>query len=176
MLRCASTLMACVDPSTVPPGTDSGPAGVGRRIGLAVDSEGNGVPSRDARARIALIDDDDELVSTLRALLVEEGGYEILVCTEGDHAYDFVREHRPDLVLLDISLGSTVTGWSILELLTYDADTQHIPILVLTGTASTIENLPIARIFGIKVVAKPFETDRLLESIEIALAGDVPLA
>jgi len=106
----------------------------------------------------------------LREVLGSEG-YEVLDCTEGDQAYDFIREQRPDLVLLDIGLGGTVSGWSVLELLTFDADTRQIPVLILTGTANTIEQLSIMPFFGIRVVTKPFEMDLLLTSIRTALTA-----
>ena len=56
------------------------------------------------RARIALINDDTTFLDLMRDLLEASEGYDVLICKEGDNAYLFVKEQRPDLVVLDIRM------------------------------------------------------------------------
>ena len=122
-------------------------------------------------ARIALIDGDEALVRVLRELLESVGGYEVLACTKGGCAHDFVRAHRPDLILLDVHrLGGEPMGWNVLDLLTLDGETRGIPVLVLTADPEDIRDQPILELFGIKVLTKPFGADVLLEGVRTALA------
>lgn len=123
-----------------------------------------------AAARIALINDDTTYLELMHDLLATEEGYEVLICKENDNAYEFVKEQRPDLVLLDIRMGGQEAGWTILELLTLDPATRPIPVIVCSAA---IENLrahePLLQKFGLDVLPKPFDLEVLLEKVQSAL-------
>jgi two-component system response regulator GlrR len=123
-----------------------------------------------AVARIALINDDTTYLELMHDLLATEEGYEVLICKESDNAYRFVKEQRPDLVLLDIRMGGEEAGWMILELLTLDPETRSIPVIVCSAA---IQNLrahePLLKNFGVDVLPKPFDLEVLLEKVQSAL-------
>ena len=123
------------------------------------------------RARIALINDDTAFLELMRDLLGAEEGYDVLICTEGDRAYAFVKEQRPDLVILDIRMGGEEVGWTMLELLTLDPQTRPIPLIVCSAAIRELqEHEPLLRRFGVEVLPKPFDLDALLQKVEAALA------
>src|SRR3954464_7589156 len=95
-------------------------------------------PSR-AHPLIAVINDDRDFLDLLEQLLEEEG-YEVVLRREWDGAYGFVKEIRPDLVLLDIVLGREERGWTILELLTLDPATRPIPVIVCTAALRSLQD------------------------------------
>ena len=122
------------------------------------------------RGRIALIDEDTALLSLLHQLLAQFEGYEVLICTEGDQAYRFVQEHRPDLVVLDVRMGGEEAGWAILEALIGDAATRPIPVIVCSAAGRDLqERAPQLRERGVDVLAKPFDVDVLLERVTVGL-------
>jgi DNA-binding response OmpR family regulator len=122
------------------------------------------------RARIALINDDTAFLGLMRELLQEIEGYEVLICKEGDKAYDYIKEQRPDLIILDIRLGGEEVGWTVLELLTLDPQTRPIPLLVCSAAIRDLqEREPLLQRYGVAVLPKPFDLDALLEKVEAAL-------
>ena len=125
----------------------------------------------DARPRIALVDDDPALLGLLRELLGDLEGYDVLTCDEGGRAFDFVRAHRPDLVLLDVRMQGEEAGWAILERLADAPETRAIPVIVCSAAVGGARDRePALRRPGVDVLAKPFDLDALLEKVRASLA------
>ncbi len=123
------------------------------------------------RARIALIDDDTTFLDLMRELLESYEGYQVLVCKESDRAYQFVKEERPDLALVDIRMGGEETGWTLLELLTLDPETRPIPLIVCSAAVRALhEHEPMLSQYGVRALPKPFDLDALLDKVRGALA------
>ena len=122
-------------------------------------------PSR--RARIAIINDDTTFLELMRDLLETEENYEVLICKEWDHAYEFVKREQPDLVIQDIRIGGEEHGWTILNLLTLDPLTRPIPTIVCSAAIQSLhEHQEMLGKFGIRALPKPFDLDALLNTIE----------
>ena len=119
------------------------------------------------RARIAVINDDTAFLELMRDLLEEEEHYEVLVCREWDSAHAFVRETKPDLIIQDIRIGGEEHGWTILNLLTLDPQTCHIPMIVCSAAVTSLhEHQETLSRYGIRALPKPFDLTTLLEAIE----------
>ena len=120
--------------------------------------------------KIAVINDDSVFLDLMHDLLEESEGYRVSVCKEGDHAYEFVRELVPDLVILDIRIGHQENGWVILELLTLDPRTRGIPVIVCSAAITDLQaHQPMLDALGVDVLAKPFDLEMLLEKVSTAL-------
>ena len=124
------------------------------------------------RARVAAINDDPALLALLRELLGVSEGYDVVTCKVGEQAYDFVKERRPDLILLDIRMGGEEIGWTVLERLTLDPETRPIPVIVCSAAVDRLaKHGPRLERYGVEVLPKPFELDALLEKVEACLAS-----
>jgi DNA-binding NtrC family response regulator len=122
-------------------------------------------PSR--RARIAVINDDTVFLDLMRDLLETEENFEVLICREWDHAYEFVKKEKPDMVIQDIRIGGEEHGWTILNLLTLDPETRPIPTIVCSAAIQSLhEHQEMLSKFGIQALPKPFDLDTLLSTIE----------
>lgn len=122
------------------------------------------------KARIALINDDTTFLGLMHDLLESIDGYDVQICKEGNHAYQFVKEMQPDLVLLDIRMGGEEIGWTILECLTLDPQTRPIPTIVCSAAVTELQaHQPQLQAFGIDILPKPFDLDVLLEKVRAAL-------
>jgi DNA-binding response OmpR family regulator len=109
----------------------------------------------------------------MRDLLENEEEYEVLVCKEWDNAYQFIKDHRPDLVILDIRIGGEERGWTILNLLTLDPATATIPVIVCSAAIHSLhEHQELLTRYGITALPKPFDLDALLRSIEREIGAD----
>jgi DNA-binding NtrC family response regulator len=123
------------------------------------------------RARIAVINDDTTFLSLMQELLEEQENYEVLICREWDHVYEFVKLERPDLVIQDIRIGGEERGWTILNLLTLDPDTHRIPLIVCSAAIDSLHaHHDVLRKHGIRTLPKPFDLETLLTMIDEVLA------
>jgi len=129
--------------------------------------------TEEARPRIALVNDDTTYLQLMQDVLAGEEGYEVLICKESDTAYAFIKEQRPDLVILDIRMGGEETGWKILELLTLDPETRPIPLIVCSAAIGDLQDHePLLQKDGVGVLPKPFDLEALLEKVQAALGTE----
>ncbi|MBV9322954.1 MAG: response regulator [Chloroflexi bacterium] len=125
------------------------------------------------RGRLAVIDDDTAFLELMHDLLEEEEDFEVLIHREWDNAYEFVKERRPDLVILDIRIGGEERGWTILNLLTLDPMTRPIPVIVCSAAIQSLhDHQPWLDKFGICALPKPFDLEMLLEMVDRVLAQE----
>jgi CheY-like chemotaxis protein len=124
-----------------------------------------------SRGRLAVIDDDTAFLQLMHDLLEDEEDFQVLIHREWDNAYEFVKEERPDLVILDIRIGGEERGWTILNLLTLDPVTRPIPVIVCSAAIQSLhEHQPWLDKFGICALPKPFDLKMLLEMVDRVLA------
>jgi CheY-like chemotaxis protein len=127
------------------------------------------------RGRLAIINDDTVFLDLMHELLQDEEGYEVLICREWDNAYQFVKDERPNLVILDIRIGGEERGWTILNLLTLDPATRPIPVIVCSAAIQSLhEHQEWLDRFGVRALPKPFDLDMLLETVSGMLAERPP--
>ena len=81
-----------------------------------------------------LIVEDNELNMKLFHDLLDAQGYETLQTREGLQALALARQHRPDLILMDIQLPE-ISGLEVTKWLKEDDDLAHIPVVAVTAFA-----------------------------------------
>lgn len=115
-----------------------------------------------------LIVEDEAAVADLIGRFLQRCGYEVAaVAATGEEALVQAARLSPDLVLMDITLGSALDGVQAAKLISRRFD---IPVVFLTGLADdeTVRRAQDARAFG--YVVKPFRQEDLKTSIDLALA------
>ena len=85
-------------------------------------------------SKTVLIVEDNELNMKLFHDLLEAHGYKTVGTRNGIEALDLAREHRPDLILMDIQLPE-VSGLEVTKWLKDDADLKRIPVVAVTAFA-----------------------------------------
>lgn len=81
--------------------------------------------------RVAIVDDHDLVREGLRAILEKEQGFEVVgEAGDGNEAIRLVREVRPDVVLMDISMPGGLGGLEVTEAIL--ADLPDVKVLILT--------------------------------------------
>ncbi|MEJ2556641.1 MAG: response regulator [Anaerolineae bacterium] len=127
------------------------------------------------KRRILCIEDEPEMIDLIR-LILERKGFEVLGAVGGQEGLDVVRNEKPDLVLLDLMMPD-VDGWEVYRQMKADAELQHIPVVVVTAKAQSIDKvlgLHIAKVDD--YVTKPFGPSDLVESVERVLRKRKELA
>lgn len=115
--------------------------------------------------RKLLIVDDEEGVRSLVRMTLESDNYEILEAKRADEALRMVREHLPDLVLLDVMLPD-YSGVEVCRALKADPRTSSVPIVMLTAKAQStdLEEAEDAEADG--YFTKPFSPVALLRRVD----------
>jgi len=87
-----------------------------------------------AMAKTVLVVEDNELNMKLFHDLLEANGYNIVQTRSGLEAIDLAREHRPDLILMDIQLPE-VSGLEVTKWIKEDDELRTIPVIAVTAFA-----------------------------------------
>jgi DNA-binding response OmpR family regulator len=113
--------------------------------------------------KILIMDDDPTIADLLTEALADEG-YETHMTTQSLRFYDAVREHQPDLILLDLMM-PYLDGRDELQLMEMAVD-RKIPVIVVTAFLGAGEEEPEFRKAGVvHIVYKPFDLDKLVELV-----------
>ena len=115
--------------------------------------------------RVVIAEDEAIIRLDLRETLEEEG-YEVVAETgRGDKVLDLVREHRPDLAILDIKMPG-IDGLEASRLITAE---KLCPVVLLTAFSQR-EIVEQARDAGaLAYIVKPFQKSDLVPAIEVAI-------
>jgi len=84
--------------------------------------------------KTVLIVEDNELNMKLFSDLLGAHGYATIQTRDGMQALELAREHRPDLILMDIQLPE-VSGLEVTKWLKEDAELKSIPVVAVTAFA-----------------------------------------
>src|SRR5712691_8691403 len=85
-------------------------------------------------AKILVVEDEpNNLELALR--IVRHAGHEATVATDGFAALELAREHRPQLILLDLQLPK-LDGWTVVKLLRKETWAKDVPIVAISASAT----------------------------------------
>jgi DNA-binding response OmpR family regulator len=114
---------------------------------------------REDMALILIVDDDEDIVATLKNSLTQDG-YQVVCASNGNEALESFRIRRPNLVLLDIAMPG-MDGIEICRQLRADRLTAAIPIFFIT-VSGDIESKTAAFDAGADdYLVKPFDLREL---------------
>ncbi|MFH0981428.1 MAG: response regulator [Planctomycetota bacterium] len=125
-----------------------------------------------AKAKILLIDDDEDYLTSTRALLEGEG-YEVLEASSGRKGLDAARTHLPNLIVLDIMMESPVEGYTVVQALKFRAEyrgLEEIPVVMVSSVTQDPASLfPMAgevdMITPDAYLTKPLDIPKFLQCV-----------
>lgn len=115
--------------------------------------------------KTVLIVEDNELNMKLFNDLLEARGYNILQTRDGMDALRLAREHRPDLILMDIQLPE-VSGLEVTKWIKEDDGLKSIPIIAVTAFAMKGDEEKIREGGCEAYIAKPISVSAFLETVQ----------
>ncbi|MCX9009901.1 MAG: response regulator [Candidatus Methanoperedens sp.] len=121
----------------------------------------------DTRIKIMVVDDERDLVDTLR-LSLESDGYNVIGAYSGNEAIEKAHAEIPDLILLDIVLPD-MDGYEICGRLREDPLTRLVPIIMLTGKGGLIDKIEGLEKGADDYITKPFNLHELRARIRTVL-------
>jgi two-component system, cell cycle response regulator DivK len=118
--------------------------------------------------RILVVEDQEDNRRIVRDLLTSIG-YELIEAHDGEAGVRLAKEHRPDLILMDIQL-PRLDGYEATRQIKSDPALRHIPVVVVTSYALSGDDKKAAAAGADAYVAKPFSPRQLLAKIQQFLA------
>ena len=109
-----------------------------------------------------LIVDDDVNIGNLEQEVLERAGYAVRRAYSGTEALLWLKEHRPDLILLDLMLPG-LSGEEVLPRL------QGIPVVVVSARAAVQDKVDLLLGGAADYLTKPFDTKELLARVAVRL-------
>lgn len=117
---------------------------------------------------VLIVDDEPDILLMLRTELESEG-FETALAGEGETALERVRQHNPDIVLLDIMM-PLLDGWAVIEQLA--AQPRRPGLVVVSAKTRPTDMARAYRLGADAYVTKPFSIDSLTETIREVAARD----
>jgi DNA-binding response OmpR family regulator len=113
---------------------------------------------------IVYIEDEPELIDLVEQILSQKG-FNVISAAGGQEGLDIIREHIPDLILLDLMMPD-MEGWDVYQQIRGNDLTKNIPVIILTAKTQDIDKvlgLHIAKVDD--YISKPFSPHVLIESV-----------
>ena len=130
---------------------------------LASASSGSRIPG--VSSKTVLVVEDNELNMKLFEDLLQTQGYRVLSAAHGLDALSLVRQHRPDLVVMDIQLPE-VSGIEVTKWLKEDDDLRAIPVIAVTAFAMKGDEQKIREGGCEAYISKPISVVSFLQTID----------
>jgi CheY-like chemotaxis protein len=117
-----------------------------------------------------VIADDEENIRYLLTILLRR--YTLYTAATGEDALTLIREHQPDVAILDVMMPH-MSGLEVAVHLKADFRTASIPLILLSakGQATDIEEGYRSGIQ--RYIVKPFDTDELQKTVDTILQSSI---
>ena len=119
-------------------------------------------------SKILVIDDEPWLREMIR-LALEQQGFEVIEAVDSTDGSDKARQLLPDLILCDVNMGKSGSGYTTLEKLREDATTAAIPFILMTGMADYAGMRHGMELGADDYLPKPFKVDELYAAVNARL-------
>jgi DNA-binding response OmpR family regulator len=116
---------------------------------------------------VLLVDDEEEMTRLLKIELEQEG-YEIFVAHDGLEGFQRIRECSPDVIILDIMMPG-MDGYEMLKILKADDATKDIPVVILTAKTQEVDIQKGNALGATLYITKPFDSDELISRINAVI-------
>lgn len=120
--------------------------------------------------KILIVDDEVDIVETLK-FLIEAEGIDCITAFDGEDALNKTKKENPDLIILDVMLPK-INGYKVCRLLKFDAKYKNIPILMVTARSQDEDKIIGQETGADEYITKPFNIEILLEKVKKHLKVD----
>jgi len=120
-----------------------------------------------AKKTILVVDDEKDLLDLIEYNLKKEG-FKVLKAENGEKGIEVAKEHKPDLVLLDVMMPK-MDGLEAVEIMRKDNDLKRIPIIFLTARSDEKTEIEGLNRGGDDYITKPISTTKLVSRIKAVM-------
>ena len=121
--------------------------------------------------KILIVDDEPNIVLALKYLLEDEG-YEINECYDGQSGFQTTLDWKPDLVLLDVMMPG-LDGYSVARKIREKLELQDIQIIFLTAKGTARDKMEGYDSGAELYIVKPFDNEHIIEKVGEVLGTEL---
>ena len=114
--------------------------------------------------KIVLAEDEPQIARLIEFKLNKEG-YSVIWKENGEEALKAIKEHKPDLILLDIMM-PVMGGYEVLRRLKEDENLKSVPVIMLTARAQEKDVVKGIDMGAEDYITKPFHPAELLARVK----------
>lgn len=119
---------------------------------------------KDKQTSVLIVEDEVAIVTMLRYNLEKEG-FKVLSTGDGDEAVTLVKEHLPDIIVLDWMLPG-MSGIEICKQIRWNNDTKNIPVIMLSARGEEGDRIRGLDVGADDYMVKPFSPSELIARIK----------
>lgn len=97
--------------------------------------------------------------------ILRKHGYEVLNASSGEEGVALAKSQRPDLILMDVVMPG-LNGFQATRMLSRDADTQMIPVIICTTKGQETDRIWGLRQGAVEYMVKPIGAEDLIARIK----------
>ena len=101
----------------------------------------------------------------IECLLARHSGVQLTSAMYGRLGMELAREHRPDLILLDVHLPD-LPGWEVLTALQADPVTRDIPVVIISADATSRHRQRLTKAGASAYLTKPIDVPELMRVLD----------
>jgi len=118
-------------------------------------------------SKILVVDDDPDFLMICRSILEAEG-YQVLEAINGSKALEVMHQDKPDLVLLDVMMSTTLEGVDVSKEMEADPNLKDVPVVMISSIATSeyASEFPDNERIPIEAwISKPIHPEVLLRTV-----------
>ncbi len=124
----------------------------------------------DSKKGSILIIDDSSVNNLLLQNILEDEGYTVNVAFSAEEAYTSMKEHKPELILLDIMMPG-INGFNVLKEIKKDNTTSNIPVIMVSAKSDQADIDKSKELGAIDYIIKPINIQTIVDRIEKTLGA-----
>ena len=128
----------------------------------------------DSNSTVLYVEDNLSNVRLMEDIFAIRAGIKLVTAMQGQLGLDLAREHRPDLIFLDLHLPD-LSGDQVLAGLRSDPRTRTIPVIMISADATSSQMQRLLDAGAAAYLTKPLDVEELLAIIDtVCGATDLP--
>lgn len=117
-----------------------------------------------------LIVDDEKMTRVLLAKMIEDIGYEPLLCSGTKEAFEYLNKELPDMIVSDVAMPE-MDGYMFCELVKKEPKTKDIPFIFVSAVITNNEKIKGLRLGAVDYITKPY----IKEEVQIRIRTHMKL-
>jgi two-component system response regulator BaeR len=122
------------------------------------------------QTNILIVEDEPKIAALLQDYLRAQGGFQTEIIARGDEVLSYFREHRPELILLDLML----PGLDGIEVCKRIRVESTVPIIMITARVEEIDRLLGLELGADDYICKPFSPREVVARVKAVLRRSNP--
>ena len=122
------------------------------------------IPEQEKEPALALVVDDSITMRRVTQRLLERNGLRVITAKDGVEALGMIREHPPDIILLDVEM-PRMDGYEFAKHIRNDPKTEDLPIILITSRVSDEHKARAIELGVNDYLGKPYQESMLLDAV-----------